>query len=598
MTTVAVFAPLFFISGIVGKFIASIPFTIIFVLMASIFVALGLVPTLANMFAAKEESRFTKLQEAYTEKARVWYAAHLKAFLHSRKGQNRFLIGMIVALVVSFSLPIVGLMKVSFFPGEDGDFIYVNIEEPAGTDLNMTDLATRAVEEKLYGDPRFSSLVTTVGSLSAFSNTDGSFSGSSDTRFANITINLVEDREQTSSEILADVKAELSSIRLAEIRVGEPSGGPPVGAAILIKFLGKDSDLLNSTVARARGVLENTEGATAVDSSNKFDGTQYVLGIDRGKLASVGLSPAQIASALRTAVSGVTATKLTGGDKDVDIVVSLNLNADSVDPHDASHTTIDSLSQIPLTNASGNTVLLGSVVDVGVSRSDSTIVHENRQRVATLSSDVLPGYTPGEVLAAFNDAFKPDQLPSGVMMMIGGENEETNQSFAEMGYALIAGLALMFIILVLEFNSFRYTFYLLSIVPLALIGVFAGLTLVLQPLSFPSMMGIIALAGVLINHGIILVDAMLKRMHTGEGRQYIDIIVEAATTRLRPIVLTTITTVVGMIPLTFASALFGPLALAILFGLSFSTLLTLLLIPTLMYRGPGKLPAGILRENK
>ncbi len=587
MTTVAVFFPLFFISGIVGKFIASIPFTIIIVLIASIFVALGFVPTLANMFSVKQEGKFAKLQDEYAERSREWYGRHLKSFLQNRPAQNRFLIAMLVGFFVALALPIAGIMKVTFFPSEDTDFLYVDIEKPAGTHLNSTDLAARAIEEKLYGDPRFESLVTTVGSQSLFSDSTG-MGPSADSRYANITINLVPDRKQSSAEIAKDIKQTLADMRSVELRVGEPSNGPPVGAPVLVKYLGKDRAALNATIEQAREALEQTEGATNINSSNKFDGTQYVLSIDRGKLASLGLSPALVASTLRTAVSGSTATKLTGGDKDVEIIVSLNLNANYTDPHEANHTTIDSLRQIPLTTQNGTTVLLGSLINESIAQSDASISHEDRQRVATLSSDVAPGYTPADVLAAFHERFPTDQLPSGIVESIGGENEETNKSFAEMGYALIAGLALMFIILVLAFNSFRFTTYLLSIVPLSLIGVFGGLTLTLQPLSFPSMMGIIALAGVIINHAIILMDAILKRMKDGAGRPFVDIVTESAVTRLRPIVLTTVTTVIGMVPLTFASGMFGPLALAILFGLTFAMILTLVLIPTLVYRWPGR----------
>ena len=162
-----------------------------------------------------------------------------------------------------------------------------------------------------------------------------------------------------------------------------------------------------------------------------------------------------------------------------------------------------------------------------------------------------------------------------------------------MFFALLSGLALMFVILVLAFNSFRFTAYLLSIVPLSLIGVLGGLTLTHQVVSFSSLLGVIALAGVIINHAIILMDSIIRRIHTGSGRSFSDIVVEAAVSRLRPIVLTTITTVIGMIPLTYASALWGPLAFAILFGLSFAMILTLILIPVLVYRWPGKLPKGI-----
>ena len=593
MATVAFFVPLFFISGIVGKFIASIPFTINIVLIASIFVALGFVPTIANMMAAKEESPLMKKQEAYAERGRAWYAERLKKFLLDRRGQNRFLIAMLVGFIVAIALPVTGLLGISFFPQADGEFLYVDMEMPQGTELNRTDLMARAVEEELFGDPRFSSVVTTVGSLSVFSSIDGS--ASADTRFANITLNLAEEREQTSSEILTDVKEKLKVIKGAELRAGEPSGGPPVGAAVLIKFLGNDREKLDATITRARSVLENTEGATAVNSSNKYDGTQFVLSIERGRLAQLGLSPAGVASTLRTAVSGTTATSLVGGQKDVDIVVSLNLNPNFSDPHDASSASIDSLRQVPIVTPSGQTILLGSVLSESVAQSDASITHEGRERVATLMSDVLPGYTPAKVLAAFNKEFKPEEMDSSVRMVVGGENEETTKSFLEMGYAILGGAVLTFIILVLAFNSFRFAGFLLLLVPLSLIGVFGGLALTLQPLSFPSMMGIIALAGVIINHAIILMDAMLVRIRRGAGRPFLDIVVEAAVSRLRPIFLTTITTVIGMIPLIFASALFGPLALAILFGLSFAMVLTLILIPVLVYRWPGKLPENVIR---
>ena len=585
MATVAFFVPLFFISGIVGKFIASIPFTLIFVLLASIFVALGMVPTLANLFTAKEESPLMKKQDEYAEHARNWYALHLKRFLHNRRGQNKFLVTMLVSFALVLFFPSIGLLKVSFFPGADGDFLYINIETPQGTDLNRADLAAREVEERLFGDPRFSSIITTVGKTNEFSSNDGS--SSKDPRFANLTVNLVKHHKQTSSEVVEDVKKKVADIHDADIRVGEPAGGPPVGAAILVRFLGRDRDKLDETVARARTVLEHTKGATSVDASNKYEGTQYTLSIDRAKLSALGLSPIIIASTLRTAVSGVTATQLTGAERDVDVVVSMNLNPNFTDPHDASSATIDSLRQIPITTPTGNIVLLGSLVTEGISRSDTSIAHESRQRVVTLTGDVLPGYTAGEVLANFNKSFPATELPEGVTQAVGGENEETNKSFAEMGYSLIAGLALTFVILVLTFNAFRFSFYLLALVPLSLIGVFGGLSLVFQPLSFPSVMGIIALAGVIINHAIILMDAIIHRIKAGADRQFDDIITEAATTRLRPIVLTTITTVVGMIPLTFATGLFGPLALAILFGLSFAMILTLVLIPMLVNRWPG-----------
>ncbi len=593
MTTVAVFFPLFFISGIVGKFIATIPFTLIFVLIASIFVALGLVPILTLLWSQPKEkhSKLQDIQEEYAEKSRVWYAAKLKAFFKNRKAQRNFLIGMTLAFIVAILLPVFGIVKVEFFPQDDIDYLYVDVEMPNGSTLEATDLAVRAVEEKLYGLPNIESTITSVGNTSSFGNDP-----QGGPQYANVTVNLAAKRTKDSTAILTDVKDALKDLHVATIRVGQPSGGPPVGAPISLQFQGRDRDALDRAINLARAALESTPGTTDIDASNKNDGVEFDLTVNRQKAAELGLSPAMVAGTLRSAIAGTKATTLTGGEKDVDIVVSLNLNPNFSDPHDASRTTIDAVNQIPLVTPSGSVVLLGSVLDEGLSRSDSVINHEDRNRIVTLSSNVSPGYNTKEVLAAFNKKMDGITLPDGVSIKAAGEDEQTNKSFAEMGYALLAGMALMFVILVLAFNSFRYTSYLLIIIPLSLIGVFGGLALTGKPLSFPSLLGVIALAGVIINHAIILMDSIIQRMKTHSMHALSDIVIDAAVSRLRPIVLTTITTVIGMIPLTFASSLWGPLAYSILFGLSFAMVLTLIFIPLMVYRWPGKIPEGIKRD--
>src|SRR3569623_2022205 len=340
MTTVAVFFPLFFISGIVGKFIATIPFTLIFVLIASIFVALGLVPILTLMWSQPKEkhSKLQDMQEEYAEKAREWYAARLKNFFKNRKAQRGFLIGMIVAFIVSIALPIAGIVKVEFFPQDDSDYLYVDIEMPNGTTLEATDLAVRAVEEKLYDLPNIASTITSVGQTSSFGN-----SPASGPQYAIVTINLPTKRTKASSAVLTDVKNALKDLHGATIRAGQPSGGQPVGAPISLQFQGRDRDALDRAINLARAQLESTPGATDIDASNKNDGVEFDLTVNRDKAAQLNLSPALIAGALRTAIAGAKATTLTGGDKDVDVQVSLNLNANFSDPHDATRTTLDSI---------------------------------------------------------------------------------------------------------------------------------------------------------------------------------------------------------------------------------------------------------------
>lgn len=586
MTTVAVFVPLFFISGIVGKFIATIPFTVIFVLLASIFVALALVPTLTIILTPRSgsTSKLSVLQERYTAQTQAWYQGWMEWLFANRRYQNRFFAGLAVAFFAVFIFPISGLMGVTFFPQGDIDFMYVDIELPAGTPLNQTDLIARLVEEQLYQNPDIESLVTSVGGTSSFGN-----SPQNGSQFATLTINLPTNREKTSSQILQEIEATLAPFAVADIRVGQPSGGPPVGAPIVIKVLGTDRDDLATAAEMVRQTLTETPGASGVTQSNENDGIEYTLDIDRAKLAQAGITPAQLASTLRTAVSGVTATKLIGGERDVDVVVSLNLNTGFIDPHEASHTSLDTLRYVPITNSQGDQILVGSLITQGIRQSTASIAHEGRKRVMSVTSTIDPDTTAQEVITQFNAQFDRNTLPTGIEVAVGGENEETDESFKEMGYAFVGGLALMFIILVLSFNSYKYAGFILLTVPLSLIGVFIGLTVSGQPLSFPSLLGVIALSGVVINNAIILVDSTINLVRKNPLRERAAMIIEAATTRLRPILLTTITTVIGMIPLVFASELWAPLALAILFGLSFAVVLTLILVPLLLYRYPSRI---------
>ena len=221
-----------------------------------------------------------------------------------------------------------------------------------------------------------------------------------------------------------------------------------------------------------------------------------------------------------------------------------------------------------------------------IEKGNAAIQHEDRKRIATVSALVTGETTAIEATNAFQERESELALPPGVSMKIGGETEDVNKSFAEMGFAFIAGLVLMIAIMVMQFNSLRHALYLILMVILSLIGVFGGLFITAQTLSFSSVIGIIALAGVIINHAIILTDS-IHRLSLRSDLTAREAVIEAAVSRLRPIVLTTITTVVGMIPLAGASSLWGPLAFAIMFGLAFSMVLTLAFVPILTYRWPG-----------
>jgi multidrug efflux pump subunit AcrB len=588
MATVAVFAPLFFISGIVGKYIAGIPYTLIFVLIASIFVALGIVPLIAILFATRNPNRLEQIQEAYTDRVTHWYKKNLRYVLERRRFQNIFLVGLTVLFFGSLALPISGFLPTIFFGQDNQDFVYINITKPENTTLGATDLAVREVEEILYSDPDIASFISDVGRSSDLGGNGG---GSSGSNVGNITVNLPIPHARTSTEVLQDLQTRLSVVHDADVQVLEANNGPPNGAPIQIQFTGDDLNALITAADNGKQLLAAIPHVTNITSSTQNNGTEIDLSIDRAKASAVGLNTAIVAQTLRAAINGTKATSITEPGKNIDVVVKLNLNTAYTDPSNTNQTNIDSIQNLTL-NTPNKAILLGSILTSSLGLSNAAIAHQDKKRIETVSAHVDSKTTTTAVVQEFKNRIKELNLPAGITVTYGGDTESINKSFSDMFVALIAGLVLMFMILIISFNSIRYTLYLLGIVPLSLIGVLVGLTLSGQSLSFTSILGFIALGGVIINHAIILMDSMIHLHKSDSNLSVIDVVVESAGRRLRPIILTTITTVIGMIPLANSSPAWGPLAYTIMFGLAFAIILTLLLVPMLFYR------AGVRDEHK
>lgn len=586
LTTVAMFSGLFLVGGVSGQFISGIPFTINFVLFASLLVALGFIPLIASVFLRRRsETRIERLQVEYSHRLESWYRTKLEAILGNVRRERIFLWGIAFAFVVAMALPITGIVKVIFFEQEDIDWLYAQVELPQGTAREVTDLATRRVEEVLYNEPAITSFVTTVGATSAFAANSGS---TQDSKYANFFINLDVARERTSTEIVTDLRAQMAQFDAFLVEVGQPNNGPPTGTPIVIKFLGDDMAELSELAVSASRILASIPGTTGVETSTKNNGTEFVLTLDKAKAATFGLTPQAISQTLRSAVYGAEATSLQYEGDDIDVVVKLDLNPAYSDPADTSDVTIDALRNVNLATADGQTVPLGTLVDISLREANTSIPHEDRKRVVTLSSDLSEGGNAIEILATFQERLAAElPVPENVTISYGGETEESDEAFRDMFLALIVGVLLMLAVLVLQFNSYRHTLYVLSILPFSLIGIMVGLAITQKALSFPSLMGFIALSGIVVNNAILLIDQMninRRASPTGDVRKAV---VDAAVSRLRPILLTAATTVIGVLPLTFASDLWSPLAYAIMFGLAFSVVITLLLVPIIYHRKPG-----------
>ncbi|MBP9837056.1 MAG: efflux RND transporter permease subunit, partial [Candidatus Pacebacteria bacterium] len=478
-----------------------------------------------------------------------------------------------------------GMVKVVFFAQSDVDDIFVEIELSEGSIKESTDIAVRKVEENLYkhGD-MIEAFSTTVGSGSMFG------SAGAGARFANIQVSLKEDRAITSSEFVEVLRSDMSDIRDVKVVVNQPSDGPPAGSPVGVKLFGDDVKILTESANKIVQKLSEIEGVANIKTDADTNTTEIQFVVDQEKAALYGFSPQVISETLRSAVHGTEATSITSLDSDTEVIVRLNLTNDpNIDPEFANWTTVDALQNIELTTPAGERIALSALSDITLRESSSVIKHEDQKRIMSVGADITP---TGNVLEITNELKKQiDEnidLPGGVTYSMGGETEESTQAFIEMFYALVIGIVLMVAILVFQFDSYRHTFYVISILPFSLIGILYGLAITGSALSFPSIMGFIALTGIIVNNSILLIDMMNKMRLKFPDKPIYEVVIDSSVNRLRPIILTSAATVMGMTPLLFSDEIWIPLATAVIFGLIFSVVITLVLIPIIYSKWPGK----------
>lgn len=584
LTTVSMFVGLFIVSGVTGQFIAAIPFTLVFVLFASLLVALGFLPLIASIFLRRRSTtKLEQCQTKYSKQLESWYAEKLRSILGNKFKERVFIALIIFGFISSIALIPFGFVRVVFFEQSDVEWVIVEIELPEGSVKETTDIATRRVEDLLYGNETIEAFSTTVGGGNAFG------SGGSGAKLANIFIILKPERAITSTEFIAELRPLTDAIRDVSVTVEQPSNGPPTGSPIGIKFSGDDLTELTRVANESAALLKTIENVTNVRTSTNNNNTEFVFTLDKAKTAAVGLDPQSVSLTLRTAVFGTDATTLTTLDEDIDVVVKLNLtDSDDTLAAFSNVTTIETLENIALPTPSGDTVLLSSLVNTTLRESSNVIRHEDQKRIVTLQADTTAGGNVIEINNLFLERLSAEiSVPESITPSLGGETEESNQAFKEMFLALIVGIVLMIGVLVLQFNSYRYTLYVLSILPFSLIGILYGLAITGNPLSFPSLMGFIALTGIIVNNSILLIDRINQTRKEQPDQPIREVVIQASSSRLRPILLTTLTTVLGMIPLLTVDPIWVPLAFAIMFGLSFSVVITLVLVPIIYSKWPG-----------
>ena len=582
LTTVAAFFPMLLVSGILGEYLKIFPITIAIVLISSLFVSLVLVPSFAGMFLKK--SQFAKkkkesiLERYVTTSLRKKYRSVIVDFLKSRKRKVKLVISLVILFFASMGLLVFGVVPVELFPKIDVDFVYVDIKMPIGTELKETEKVVAQVEDKLYQNPSIKNFATTIGQSSSIGSFDA---GSSNEHLANISVNLkdIEYRDKKSFEVVEEMRETFESINAGEVTIKELSGGPPTGSPIEARITGDDLLVLDQVANQVKDVLTGLEGTINVDSNQDISPADLTFRLDKEAVARSGLNVGEVSSMLRTAIFGVTATEVSIDGQDVDVVVRLDKDKIS---------SVEEIKNISVINNFGQTVKLSSLADFSLEPALASIRHRDFERTIAISSDLEPGFTASAVVAQAEEKLAAEyDIPVGYQVDFGGEVEDIEQSFSELWSAMIVAVLLILIILVLQFDSFTRPITVLMTLPLMLIGVVVGMLIFRLPFSFAVFLGLISLSGIVVNDAIVLIDKT-KRNIEEKKMQAVEAIADAGDTRLQPILLTSITTIMGVIPLAIANEFWVGLSISIIFGLLFATILQLFVIPMIFVKLEGK----------
>jgi multidrug efflux pump len=567
-TTVAVFLPTMMMPGIMGKFLRVIPITVSLALAASLIEAFIILPAHFADWPGKKIKRDRKPSEWFTSLLDT-YEVGLRFVI-----KRRYIIGMglpIILLVGAFY--IVQYLGVDMFTGEEVAIHQVRVTMPVGTNLKTTAETLAEFEKKIATLPKteLKSIHTTAGRVIA----QGEWAVGSNVGEIWLDLTQSYERDRSAKEIMNDVREKIKNISgPVNIEIARMPTGPPMGKPIEIKVKGKYFDQLKAAALEIKQELETIDGALDV-GIDFYEGKKEVrFKVDPERAAIYGLDARQVGMAIRNAINGVTADTMYDGDEEIDIVVRLQATSLSR-PED--------FLKLPLLTRTGKPVTLGNVASFTVEPIYSEIKRYKQQRVITVFGNVDKEKTTGPAVnQLIQERFEHiSKAHPGVTLDFSGEFKEFLQSFYALLFLAIIGGCLVYVILGAQFKSYIQPIVILLIVPMAFVGAGLGLLISNNPFSISTMFGIIALAGIAVNDAIVLITFINN--NRAAGMEAIEAVVTAARQRLRPIILTSVTTIAGLVPMAIGlggkSLTWSPLANTIMWGLAVSTLLTLFLIP-------------------
>jgi len=661
LTTIAPFFPLMFMPGIMGRFILALPVTLIVTLAASMIVAYLMNPVFAVTFMKYEDNKgkaghghlpgkfwkyaipgfviagvgyllgwmvfanlivfslliFVFLKTVMVHLIDKFQSKALPRFMQLYRRTLEYLIrgkrpyyvllSIVVLLFSSFFITATFPPRVVFMPGGDPNYIYVYISLPEGTHLDITNAVATEVEQRVKNvlgknNPDVESVIGNV----AVNAGAGLFDRTTQSRLAKVTVSFVEFKDRRSGkstiEYLNEIRKAVKGIPAAEILVDREIMGPPAGKPINIEIAGDEFTELLNISARLKTFIEkqNILGIEDLQQNMEIAKPEIILHLDREKASKLGISTAYIGMTLRTAIYGKEISKFREGDDEYDIRLRLSeVYRDNIDLLLSQELTVPGRNGGP-----SATIPISAVASFEYTSSYGGINRLDNERVITLSSNILTGYNANEIIGQINRVLPKFDLPEGYTVRFTGEQEQQQEIGSYLLKALFISIALIAIILVAQFNSLWKPLIITAQIVFSIIGVLLGFVIFKVDFSiFMSGMGIIAVAGVVVKNAIILIDYIDASMPEYENK--IDAIVQAGATRLTPVLLTALSTILGLLPLAIGInfdfvtlftglnphiyfggdnvAFWNPLAWTIIFGLTFATFLTLVVVPA-MYK--------------
>ncbi|MCW3055265.1 MAG: hypothetical protein JWN14_4435, partial [Chthonomonadales bacterium] len=566
LTTVASFAPILLLSGGVGEFIRDLGIVTSLATMISLLFNYTIAPLIAIRFLrGAQEDRPNALRRSV-----LWLVDRLRDAISwlAERGLRRP--GLTVTLALAgllLALSVIPRLGTQFFPSAERDQFTVDVWLPEGRDIRATERTTARIEEILRRHQGVRSVAGYIGQGGPrfYYNINPEAPAAN---YAQIVVNTtsLEETHRLVPVVQQEIDATISEARVIARTLEQ---GPPVGAPIAVRITGESIADLRATGEQIKTLLNATPGT--LSASQDYGELPLVLrtDIDQNQAALAGLTSADIAQAAQMGFSGMTASVLREGEKEIPIQVRL-------DP--AERADAQALADMPLPTSNGTVVPLRQVASLALVPQEGRILRRNHLRTLTVSAYSDGSRLASQTLADARKRLDHLSLAPGVALGYGGEQEEVGKSFTELLLMLGVSLTANLIIVVWEFNSFRAALTILIAVPFSMIGAILGLFVTHQPFGFMAFLGITSLAGVVTNHAIVLFEyALEEQRHGGTLDQAL---LTAGRKRLRPILLTVALSIFGVLPQAFnGGSLWPPLAWSLIFGLLMSLVLTLVIVP-------------------